>query len=636
MDSPISASGGTPRQDLRVHAHSLAFLFAVGATLVVVTVGFHQPARQDAVGLLALAGLAYVAAVFLRLAWRSLPPWSYHAFVFVGTVLVSAGIERSGDGSSAYAVFYFWVAIYSFYFFTRTQALLHLGAVAAAYALVLALGPDSAAPGTRWVLTIGTMAVAGLLVASLVDAVRERAAELASRAERLHRAEQRTRAIIDTATDGFVAADEEGRVIAFNPRAEEMSGYRREEVLGRRVSETLVPERLRTALDDELRRFVDTGRSDLLNRPVELVGSHRDGREFPLELTITPMREDGGWVFNAFARDITERKEAERQIRDHAEDLARVAETARDLAGITDAHAARPAICKAARELAGAKTSILYEPDPKGQELVSTAVAGAQVDQIHLPFTGRPSGATTVFSSGQPLFVSDLESSSIAVQGVRRVLGVSSALWQPVVRNGVPIGVLTLAWEERVEDPGERVWSLMGLLAAEAAVAIERADLLARLEAVARTDDLTGLANRRAWDEHLPRELSRAEREERPLCVAMLDLDRFKAFNDERGHQAGDRLLKQVAATWREMLRPSDLLARYGGEEFGLVLPHCPLEVGLEVVERLRSVTIGGQTCSAGVAVWDGSESPDELVRRADAALYEAKKGGRDRAVSAA
>ncbi|MDQ4040535.1 MAG: sensor domain-containing diguanylate cyclase, partial [Actinomycetota bacterium] len=334
--------------------------------------------------------------------------------------------------------------------------------------------------------------------------------------------------------------------------------------------------------------------------------------------------------------DITERKEAERQIRDHAEDLARVAETARDLAGLTDAHAARPAICKAARELAGAKTSILYEPDPKGQELVSTAVAGAQVDQIHLPFTGRPSGATTVFSSGEPLFVSDLASSSIAVQGVRRVLGVSSALWQPVVRNGVPIGVLTLAWEERVEDPGERVWSLMNLLAAEAAVAIERADLLARLEAVARTDDLTGLANRRAWDEHLPRELSRAEREERPLCVAMLDLDRFKAFNDERGHQAGDRLLKQVAATWREMLRPSDLLARYGGEEFGLVLPHCPLEVGLEVVERLRSVTVGGQTCSAGVAVWDGSESPDELVRRADAALYAAKKAGRDRAVSAA
>jgi diguanylate cyclase (GGDEF)-like protein len=199
----------------------------------------------------------------------------------------------------------------------------------------------------------------------------------------------------------------------------------------------------------------------------------------------------------------------------------------------------------------------------------------------------------------------------------------------------VPIGVLTLAWAERIDDPGQRVRSLVSLLAAEAAVAIERADLLARLEAVARTDDLTGLANRRAWDEHLPRELSRAHRDEQPLCVAMLDLDRFKEYNDERGHQAGDRLLKQVSAAWREMLRPSDMLARYGGEEFGLVLPHCSIEKGMEVVERLREYMVSGQTCSAGIAMWDGEEPADRLVSRADSALYEAKAAGRDRSVAA-
>jgi diguanylate cyclase (GGDEF)-like protein len=158
---------------------------------------------------------------------------------------------------------------------------------------------------------------------------------------------------------------------------------------------------------------------------------------------------------------------------------------------------------------------------------------------------------------------------------------------------------------------------------------------MARLEAVARTDDLTGLANRRAWDEHLPRELARASREERAVCVAMLDFDRFKEFNDERGHQAGDRLLKEVAAAWREMLRPSDVLARYGGEEFSLLLPNCPLEQGLEVVERLRGRTIAEQTCSAGVAAWDGVEAPEILVSRADTALYEAKKAGRDQAIAA-
>jgi diguanylate cyclase (GGDEF)-like protein len=494
-------------------ARSLAYLFATGATLVVVTVGFHQSARQDDLALLGLATAAYVGAGVVRFGARWLPEWSYPAFVALGTALISGGIYYSGDGASAYAAFYIWVAVYSFYFFTRAQAIGELALVGAAYAAVLAWGPDTQAPAVRWVLTVGTLAVAGWLVGRLVDAVRERAEEAAGRAERLERAEQ--------------------------------------------------------------------------------------------------------------------------QIRAHAEDLARVAEVARDLAGVSDAHAARPAICKAARELAGAEVSILYEPDPKGQKLVSTAVAGARVGQLHLPFTGPPSGAGKVFSSGEPYFVADLRGNPDVVQGAREALDVVSALWQPVVRNGVPIGVLTLAWGHLVSEPGPRVRSLVGLLAAEAAVAIERADLMARLEAVARTDDLTGLANRRAWDEHLPRELARAGREERPVCVAMLDLDRFKEYNDERGHQAGDRLLKEVAATWREMLRPSDVLARYGGEEFSLLLPNCPLEQGLEVVERLRRYTIAEQTCSAGVAAWDGVEAPESLVSRADSALYEAKKAGRDQAIAA-
>jgi diguanylate cyclase (GGDEF)-like protein len=509
--SPEPALGTGP--ELRVHAWTLAYLFAVGATLVVLTGGFHRKAGQDEIALLLLAGGCYLAAAVLRAGYRWLPAWTFHAFVVLGTVLITFGIDFAGDGASAYAVFYFWIAIYSFYFFTRVQAIAHMSLVAVAYALVLWLGPASSAPAARWVLTIGTMAVASFLVAGLVAAVRERAAELGHRADRLREAEARTRA--------------------------------------------------------------------------------------------------------------------------DAQDLTRVADMARDLAGVSDAHAARPAICKAARELSGAKVAILYEPDAKGQKLVSTAVVGAKVAQIHLPFAGGPSGATTAFASAQPYFVADLVHHGGVAQPVREKLGVVSALWQPVLRNDVPIGVLTLAWDEPVEDPGERVRSLVGLLAAEASVAIERADLLARLETVARTDDLTGLANRRAWEEHLPRELARAKREGRPLCVAMLDLDRFKAYNDARGHQAGDRLLKQVAATWREMLRPSDLLARYGGEEFGLVLPHCTLELGLEVVERLRKYTVAGQTCSAGVAMWDGKETPDHLVQRADAALYDAKNAGRDKAVAA-
>ena len=128
---------------------------------------------------------------------------------------------------------------------------------------------------------------------------------------------------------------------------------------------------------------------------------------------------------------------------------------------------------------------------------------------------------------------------------------------------------------------------LLRLLAAEAAITIHRTDLLARLQSTARTDPLTGLPNRRVWDEDLERELARARRHGGSLCLAMLDLDRFKAYNDHHGHQAGDELLAAAAAAWRPELRATDTIARYGGEEFAVLLPHSDEEGALIVVERL-------------------------------------------------
>ncbi len=163
----------------------------------------------------------------------------------------------------------------------------------------------------------------------------------------------------------------------------------------------------------------------------------------------------------------------------------------------------------------------------------------------------------------------------------------------------------------------------------------ERERLLELLRTAALTDDLTGLPNRRARDGALDRELARAERQQDSLCVAVLDLDNFKRYNDTHGHAGGDQLLRAATAAWSTQLRASDLLARHGGEEFTLLLPECDERDALALVERLRAATPPGQTVSAGLAQWDGSESVDGLLERADAALYAAKAAGRDRAVVA-
>jgi len=161
----------------------------------------------------------------------------------------------------------------------------------------------------------------------------------------------------------------------------------------------------------------------------------------------------------------------------------------------------------------------------------------------------------------------------------------------------------------------------------------------------ARTDELTGLPNRRAFNEELGRALARAARAGQPLTLAVLDLDHFKRVNDEYGHPVGDAVLQLTAAALRDSVRSGDLAARMGGEEFGLILPDASEESSRVLAERVRTAVARAEldgsdvtvTASLGIATWEPGESGDasELVRRADRALYAAKEGGRDRVMAA-
>jgi diguanylate cyclase (GGDEF)-like protein len=186
--------------------------------------------------------------------------------------------------------------------------------------------------------------------------------------------------------------------------------------------------------------------------------------------------------------------------------------------------------------------------------------------------------------------------------------------------------VLVIGWPEEIQAGGTHT-TIASLLAHEAAAVIARADVLDNLADEAQTDPLTGLPNRRAWDAQVKRVHSQGGQ----LVIAMIDFDHFKYFNDTYGHPAGDRLLKETAAAWRDQLRTGDLLARLGGEEFGLLLLDCDPDIATEVTERLRASVSDNWTCSAGIAVGRPGESAEDTIARADVALYEAKAAGRDR-----
>lgn len=168
---------------------------------------------------------------------------------------------------------------------------------------------------------------------------------------------------------------------------------------------------------------------------------------------------------------------------------------------------------------------------------------------------------------------------------------------------------------------------------------------LDRVSSQARHDPLTGALNRKGLDEALEREISNERRKSTPLCLALLDIDNFKKLNDRLGHAVGDEALTHLASVAREVMRPQDTLARYGGEEFVLLLPDTALGNGIEAMTRLqRELTtrffLSGNekiliTFSAGVAQLGSNESGLDAIRRADQAMYLAKRAGKNRVLGA-
>jgi diguanylate cyclase (GGDEF)-like protein len=223
-------------------------------------------------------------------------------------------------------------------------------------------------------------------------------------------------------------------------------------------------------------------------------------------------------------------------------------------------------------------------------------------------------------------------------------LGIRSGLVVPIIMRERVLGVLFL--QDCVEA---RAWSiddmsLFGSLADHLSVAIENAELHQERERQAVIDGLTGVANRRSFNEMLAREFERAKRYDQPLSLVLIDLDHLKKINDTYGHQAGDEAIKSIGSVLRQSSRSVDLPARYGGEEFCVLLPNTEIDMAEQLAERLRrlinevSLTdVGTISASIGVATYPHhADDPDILLKRADEALYVAKQNGRNQVKTSA
>ena len=281
--------------------------------------------------------------------------------------------------------------------------------------------------------------------------------------------------------------------------------------------------------------------------------------------------------------------------------------------------------------------------DHSRQRLMARAAYGLRTERVHkLSFKVGEGVAGWVALHGEPAVIDDVATDARFVVIDEAKTPIVSMMCVPLMSRGERVGVITVTSGKRAAFRAADL-DLLRFVAATIALDIENV----RLHRVAVTDPLTGAYNREFLSTRLPTEIAGAHDRQSPLSVAMIDCDHFKAVNDDHGHDAGDEVLAEVSRRLRNAIRGGDLLVRYGGEEFLAVLPRADAGKAWEIGERMRArvgedpIQIGERAVAMNVSVGvaqlrerdpaRADETPGELIRRADAALYGAKARGRNR-----
>lgn len=325
---------------------------------------------------------------------------------------------------------------------------------------------------------------------------------------------------------------------------------------------------------------------------------------------------------------------SERELHRRRLDLEALSELASQMEHSSEpADVARVLIARLADSF-GLRRVVLVGPGPAASVLA--AGAGVASDVSPVP-PGECSLVHRTLAGQAPVLVRTLDAGTdpwlaALLPSARNLVAV------PLRADGGPLGVLVFEYDRRSGVRIERrLLAIVERMAAHTALSLRNALLLDTMRQVAAVDGLTGIANRRTFEEELERETARSVRTGVPVSLVMLDIDHFKVLNDTNGHQVGDDVLRQVAAVLRGTSREYDIVARYGGEEFAVILPASgPDEASASAHRLLHALRVAATTvpvtASLGLATYpEHATSPRGLVESADQALYAAKRGGRNR-----
>lgn len=469
----------------------------------------------------------------------------------------------------------------------------------------------------------GVVRRVGVFAEDITDRKR---AEIAMRAS-----EERYRFLAENTADTVWQLDSQMRFTYVNGAYIHLSGFARDEILGRSVMEFFTEEGRKTVLAMMAKRKENEA-AGISNAALRFEVPHirKSGDPFWAEISSNPIYDSAGAItaFNGIMRDIDERKRMELALRASEERFRFLAENTGDVVWETDAQLRFTYINSADERMRGFPRvevlgrSVLELFTPEGQAIVRELSSQ------------RRSASDNGISNPRVVF----QAPQVRKDGSSYWTEVSSTTQYDNAGNIVGYNGITRdidaskRYERELEQANSKLQSQLQEIRA----------LQAKLTELAVRDTLTGLHNRRYVEETLPRELARAKREGYPLALILVDLDHFKRINDTYGHPTGDAVLKAVGRVLRQGARESDIVCRFGGEEFLVVLPNMAIPQALERSQSWQTSLAASPvqhgafavmtTMSAGIAAYpDNSADIDSLLRLADDALYRAKANGRNR-----
>lgn len=449
--------------------------------------------------------------------------------------------------------------------------------------------------------------------------------------------------LLDQLVDAVIATDLDYVVTSWNRGAERIYGWSASEMIGRRLGERLETRFADTNSEEAAAILWQSGRWE-----GEVEQRRRDGQYVPIHSIVVMIRDEQGTPTGIVAvnRDISERRHFEQLLMKANQRLEQAIVEARrqtaEILMVNELHDLLQ-VCQTATEAAEVISFSLQRIFPRQSGYLMVRQAGTANLNLLAQWGEADLAPATMtidecWALRRGLIHRTCTSTSIRCPHIHSNTPACTSCIPLVVQSEI-YGLLHIAGEELPRS------ELIVMTGDTIKLALSNLELRTTLREQAIIDPLTGLYNRRYLESSLPRELHRAQREQLPLTIAMIDIDHFKQFNDTYGHDAGDVLLRELAVIFREHLRQSDLACRYGGEEFVLILPGVNRETARTRLQQLantvqqRRITfanqlIGPVTISIGYITYErGEYHITTLIQSADAALYAAKRGGRNRVI---